>query len=50
MKATYRGYVEIVEALVENGANVNVKNNWGHTALDIAEELKAQPEILGLLR
>ena len=50
MKATYRGYVEIVEALVQNGANVNVKNNGGLTALDIAEELKAKPEILGLLR
>jgi hypothetical protein len=29
---------------------VNVKNNGGLTALDIAERLKAKPEILGLLR
>ncbi len=37
-----------MQALVENRANVNVKNNGGITALYIAE-LKAQPEILRLL-
>jgi ankyrin repeat protein len=50
MKAAYRGYIKIVKALVENGANVNVKNKGGLTASDIAEGLMAQPEILGLLR
>jgi ankyrin repeat protein len=45
----YRGHVEIVQAIVENRANVNVKNNGGITALFIAE-LKAKPEILRLLK
>jgi ankyrin repeat protein len=55
MKAVYRGHVEIVRILVENKANVNVKNkggiaalHGGITALYIAE-LKAQPEIIRLL-
>ena len=38
----------IVQALVENRANVNVKNDGGITVLSIAE-LKAQPEIIRLL-
>ena len=49
MKAVYRGHVEIVRILVENKANVNVKNDGGITVLSIAE-LKAQPEILRLLK
>ena len=49
MKAVCRGHVEIIQALVENRANVNVKNNGGITALYIAE-LKAQPETLRLLK
>jgi ankyrin repeat protein len=55
MKAAYRGHVEIVRILVENKANVNVKNKGGIAALHggitvlYIAELKAQPEIIRLL-
>ena len=32
------GYSEIVKILIENGADINIKNNDGKTALDYAEE------------
>lgn len=32
------GYDEIVKILIENGADINIKNNDGKTALDYAEE------------
>ena len=32
------GYHEIVKIFIENGADINIKNNDGKTALDYAEE------------
>ena len=32
------GYHKIVKILIENGADINIKNNDGKTALDYAEE------------
>lgn len=42
MRASWRGYSEIVKYLVKNGADINIKNEDGNTALDWAatEEIK----------
>lgn len=42
MRASWRGYSEIVKYLVEKGADINIKNYKGETALDLAdnEEIK----------
>ena len=42
MRTSWRGYSEIVKYLVKNGADINIKNNDGKTALDLAdsEEIK----------
>ena len=50
MKAVYRNNPEIVKILVQNGDNVHAKNIGGLTALEIAETLRAQPEIVLTLR
>jgi ankyrin repeat protein len=50
MKAVYRRHIEIVKTLVKNGANVNSKNIGGHTALFVAEGIKAPPEIINMLK
>ena len=49
MKAVRQGHVQIVNALVENGASLTEKNKGGKTALFIAE-LYSQPEIVVLLK
>ena len=36
MKASYLGNEEIVEFLINNGANINIRNNRGETAYDLA--------------
>ena len=45
MRASWRGYFEIVKYLVEKGADINIKNNNGKTALDLADSEKIK-EIL----
>lgn len=42
MIASCKGNLEIVKLLVDNGADINIKNNNGKTALDLAdsEEIK----------
>ena len=47
--AAYGGQKEIVELLIAAGADVNAKNNIGHTPLDSAIEYN-QPQIADLLR
>jgi len=47
--AAYRGHKEIVELLIDAGADVNAKNNSGETPLDMGIQLK-QTEIADLLR
>ena len=37
-KAAYEGYREIVELLIAKGANVNAKNKYGTTPLDMAND------------
>lgn len=37
MRASWRGYSEIVKYLVEKRADINIKNNNGKTALDLAD-------------
>ena len=34
MFATYKNYIEIAKLLIENGADVNAKNNYNETALN----------------
>jgi ankyrin repeat protein len=41
--------MEVVELLIENGADVNAKNNYGGTPLDGAISLD-RPKIADLLR
>ena len=43
------GYLEICRLLVEHGAILDLKNNYGQTALEIAEE-KRKNEIIKLLK
>ncbi len=38
IKASFRGSLEVVKFLVENGADVNAKDDKGKTVLDIARE------------
>jgi ankyrin repeat protein len=45
----FRGRKDILELLIAKGANMNVKNNTGQTALSMAKELKYE-EIVELLR
>lgn len=49
MKAAYYGHAEIVDALLARGANVNLHDGKGKTALAIAQE-KNRPQIVQLLR
>jgi ankyrin repeat protein len=48
--AVYRKHVEIVQTLIKNGADVNSKNVGGYTTLFVAEEIKAPPEIINMLK
>jgi ankyrin repeat protein len=50
MKAVYGKHVEIVQTLIKNGADVNSKNVGGYTTLFVAEEIKAPPEIINMLK
>lgn len=34
--ASSSGYLTIVQFLLEHGANINARNKYGHTALDVA--------------
>jgi len=47
--AAYSGNIQVVEALLNAGADKAVKDKYGDTALDIAQE-KNQPAIVKLLR
>jgi ankyrin repeat protein len=49
MKAAYFDYFEIVQALVSSGSNVNLKNNAGYSALDVAI-LKGHIDIVKYLK
>ena len=49
MLASQEGYVEIVQLLIENGTNLNVKNNDGKTAMNIAKTNKRK-EIFKILK
>jgi ankyrin repeat protein len=46
----YKGNVEIVQILINNGADLNLQNIGGHTALYIAEKLNTHEEIITMLR
>lgn len=46
--ASWNGHVEIVTMLLDNGADVNAKNNDGNTALMLASK-KGQTEIVSML-
>ncbi|MEM7173690.1 MAG: ankyrin repeat domain-containing protein [Bacteroidota bacterium] len=39
------GYKDIVELLLESGANPNLKYHHGHKALDYASHVKYKPEV-----
>jgi ankyrin repeat protein len=36
MWASYNGHLEVAELLIQKGATVNIKDDWGYTALDWA--------------
>ena len=42
------GYAEVVKLLLDKGADINVKNSKGETALVIAKD-RGQKEIVGML-
>jgi ankyrin repeat protein len=48
MEASSGGYAEVVKLLLAKGADVNVKNSKGKTALVIAKD-KGKTEIVGML-
>ena len=47
--AAHRDFTEIAKMLIENGADVNVKNEDGMTALNYADK-QGHTEIVKLLR
>ena len=49
MAAAYKGDVQLVKLLLEYGANPNLKDNQGRTALDMAIK-KQQQEVIDLLQ
>ena len=49
MRASSRGYAEIVSMLVEAGANINMKDKYGKTALDYASE-RGHKDIVSILK
>ena len=49
MCATRNGHLNVVQYLIKEGANPNIKNNEGKTALDLAEENRHE-EVAEFLR
>ena len=47
--AAFGGHKEIAELLIASDADMNVKDNWGRTPLDLAIQYN-KPEISNLLR
>ena len=45
MSAVYNGHFEIVKLLVENGAKVNIKNNFGDATIDFCYGGLASDEV-----
>ena len=41
-RAAYEGHVEVVELLIEHGANVNAKDGTGGSVLDAADDSVAE--------
>ena len=50
MIASYRGYLEIVEKLVQNGADINQQQNDGDSAFNYACRSKHEKIIQFLLK
>ncbi len=48
MLASENGYLEVVKYLVENGADINIKDDTDKTALDVAKKEK-ETEIIEYL-
>ena len=48
--ASVKGHIECLRALLEGGADINFKDDLGHTALDKAERSKRREAILRLLK
>ena len=48
--ATYRGDVEIVEILLENGADPYVENGLGMNAFEICKKFGPYPSVMKLLQ
>ena len=48
MAASYNGHLDVVQALLAKGADVNAKNNIGWTALDVAR-VRGHAEVRALL-
>ena len=36
-EAAYQGHLDIVKLLVKAGAKMDIRNNWNHTAAEVAE-------------
>ena len=49
MKAAIWGSLEITELLIEVGANINIKNKYGESSLDLAQ-LYYETKIINLLK
>ena len=45
-----RENVKVIEILIENGANIEVKNAEGKTAYELAQEQGVSEDLLTLLR